>query len=275
VSTLHHRLSTFSLLVILVPGASAAALVPGASAAALVPGASAAALPQPSPSSTRERAREPYSAGLEQMRNEDFAGARKSFEAAISIEPTFELAHYMLGRVHLAQKEYAPAAAALTRARDLYVSQAGRKFVDKQEAQRHRRERLAEIEGLISNLQGVTPMTFQVREQIRQLEERKRQVEDLDRARDLTPEQQVPAFVSLSLGSAYFRLGKKAEAEQAYVAAVAADPKTGEAHNNLAVLYLETGRYAQAKTALKAAEKAGVRVHPELKAQIEGKGGSR
>src|SRR5688572_20610111 len=170
--------------------------------------------------SARERAREPYDAGLEQMRNEDFGAARKSFEAAIGIEPTFELAHFMLGRVHLAQKEYAPAAAALTRARDLYVSQASRQFLDKQEAQRYRRERIAEIDGLISNLQGVTPQTFQTREQIRQLEERKRQVQDLDRARDLTPAKVVPAFVSLSLGSAYFRLGKLPEAEQAYLAAV-------------------------------------------------------
>ena len=238
----------------------------------LVTSASAAAPPQPA-STTRERAREPYTAGLEQMRREDFVAARKSFEAAIGIEPTFELAHYMLGRVHMAQKEYAPAAAALTRARDLYVSQAGRTFVDKQEAQRHRRERLAEIDGLISNLQGVTPQTFQTREQIRQLEERKRQVEDLDRAKDLTPDKIVPAFVSLSLGSAYFRSGKLADAEQAYVAAVAADPKTGEAHNNLAVVYLQTGRYAEAKAAVRAAEKAGVKVHPELKAEINAKGG--
>jgi Tfp pilus assembly protein PilF len=242
--------------------------------ALLAAAASGAQQPTTRESSARERAREPYAAGLEQMRSEDFTAARKSFEAAIGIEPAFELAHFMLGRVHLAQKEFALAAAALTRARDLYVSQASRQFIDKREAQRHRRERIAEIEGLISNLQGVTPQTFQIREQIRQLEERKRQVEDLDRAKDLTPEKVVPAFVSLSLGSAYFRLGKLPEAEQAYLAAVAADPKTGEAHNNLAVVYLQTGRYGQAKAAVRAAEKAGVKVHPELKSEINAKGGS-
>jgi Tfp pilus assembly protein PilF len=241
--------------------------------ALLVTAASTAQQPTNRESSARERAREPYTAGLEQMRNEDFAAARKSFEAAIAIEPTFELAHFMLGRVHLAQKEFAPAAAALTRARDLYVSQASRQYIDKQEGQRHRRERIAEIDGLINNLQGVTPQTFQIREQIRQLEERKRQVQDLDRAKDLTPDQIVPAFVSLSLGSAYFRLGKLPAAEEAYRAAVAADPKTGEAHNNLAVVYFQTGRYPQAKAAVRAAEKAGVKVHPELKAQIDAKGG--
>ena len=222
---------------------------------------------------TRERAREPYLAGLEHMRQEAYDAARKAFETAIGIDPGFEMAHYMLGRVHLAQKNYAPAVAALIKSRDLFISQGSQRVMSKQEGQRYRRERVAELDDLISNLQRATPQTFQIREQIRQLEERKRQVEDLDRAKDLTPERQVPAFVSLSLGSAYFRLGRLAEAEQAYVAAIAADPKTGEAHNNLAVVYFETGRFDQAKASLRAAEKAGMRVHPELKAQINGKAG--
>jgi tetratricopeptide (TPR) repeat protein len=247
-----HRLFGFVLLSILLAGSTAAA----------------------HQTSARERAREPYQAGLSHMRQEAFEAAQKAFESALGIDPAFEMAHYMLGRAHLAQKQYAPAVAALTRARDLYMMQAGRQFIDKQEAQRHRRERLAEIEDLIRTLQGVTPQTFQTREQIRQLEERKRQVEDLDRAKDMTPEKQVPAFVSLSLGSAYFRLGRRAEAEQAFEAAVATDPKIGEAHNNLAVVYFETGRYEEAKASLRAAEKAGVRVHPELKAQINAKGGT-
>ena len=225
------------------------------------------------PPNTRERAREPYLAGLEHMRQEAYDAARKAFETALGIDPAFEMAHYMLGRVHLAQKNYAPAVAALLKSRDLFISQASQQFMSKQEGQRHRRERAAELDDLISNLQRATPQTFQIKEQIRQLEERKRQVEDLDRAKDLTPERQVPAFVSLSLGSAYFRLGRLAEAEQAYVATIAADPKTGEAHNNLAVVYFETGRFDQARASLRAAEKAGVRVHPELKAQINAKAG--
>jgi tetratricopeptide (TPR) repeat protein len=233
--------------------------------------ASALAAAQSPTSNLRERAREPYLAGLAQMRQEAFDAARRSFETALDIDPTFELAHFMLGRVHLAQKNYAAAVGALRRSRDLYIAEASRQFINKQEGQRFRRDRLAELDDMISALQAKTPQTFQDREQIRQLEERKRQVQDLDRAKDLTPEQQVPAFVSLSLGSAYFRLGRREEAEQAFVAAVTADPKTGEAHNNLAVVYFETGRYEQAKASVRAAEKAGLKVHPELKAQIDAK----
>ena len=221
----------------------------------------------------RERARAPYVAGLEQMRNEAFDAAAKSFGTAIGIDPEFEMAHYMLGRVHLAQKNFVAAVQALAKSRDLYLAQGSRQFADRRDGQRLRRERLAELDDWISNLQRATPQTFQIREQIRQLEERKRQVEDMDRANDLTPDKIIPAFVSLSLGSAYFRSGKLPEAEQAYLAAVAADAKIGEAHNNLAVVYYQTGRYPQAKAALRAAEKAGVQVHPELKAEINAKGG--
>lgn len=224
---------------------------------------------------SRERARQPYQTGLEHMRNEAYEPAAKAFTSAITIDPGFEMAHYMLGRAQLALKNYTAAVYALVKARDLYLAEGPRQFVDKQEGQRHRRERLAELDDLISNLRAVTPQTYQIQEQIRQLEERKRQVQDLDRARDLTPDKQVPAFVSLSLGSAYFRSGRLPEAEAAYLAAIAADAKTGEAHNNLAVVYFETGRYPQAKASLRAAEKAGVRVHPGLKAEIEAKAGGK
>ena len=223
--------------------------------------------------SVRDRAREPYVAGLEQMRNEAFDAAAASFTAAIGIDPDFDMAHYMLGRVRLAQKNYAAAVQSLIKARDLFMAQNSRSFADRREGQRVRRERLAGIDDLLSNLQRVTPQTLQIREQIRQLEERKRQLEDLEREKDLNPDKQIPAFVSLSLGSALYRAGRVPEAETAYAAAVAADPKTGEAHNNLAVIYLETGRYAQAKASLRAAEKAGVKVHPALKSEIEAKAG--
>jgi Tfp pilus assembly protein PilF len=79
----------------------------------------------------------------------------------------------------------------------------------------------------------------------------------------------VPAFVSLALGSAYFRAGKLQDAEREYKAAIDADSKTGEAHSNLAVVYMETGRYDDAERSVAAAEKAGYKVHPQLKDDIK------
>ena len=45
----------------------------------------------------------------------------------------------------------------------------------------------------------------------------------------------------------------------------------GEAWNNLAVVYLMTSRYVDAENAVKAAEKAGYSVSPNLKDDIKRK----
>lgn len=221
----------------------------------------------------RDRAQAPYKKGTEYLQREDYPAALKEFQAAVEMDDSFEMAHYMLGRTHLALRSFASAVQALTRARALYLAQGTTDFTNEQERQRFRRDRLNTLEVTLDGLRSRTPQTVTIREQIRQLEEQKRQVEDMDRARSQSHAPSVPAFVSVSLGSAYFRSGRLHDAETAYLDAVAADPKAGEAHSNLAVVYFETGRYPQAKEAVKAAEKAGFKVHPDLKAQINAKGG--
>lgn len=220
-------------------------------------------------SAARERARQPYEAGIQHLQREDFAAAVKSFQQATELDPTFDMAYYMLGRAHMMMKSYAPAIVALSRCRDLHLAEASSRTLSRQEVQQQRRRRVDEINDRITQLEAqVNSSRYgdQIRNEIRMLQERKRQIEDAER--ELTPERAVPAYVSLSLGSAYFRAGRLADAEQAYRATIAADPKVGEAHSNLAVVYLETGRYDEAERAVKAAEKAGMRVNPELKAEI-------
>src|SRR5206468_4387452 len=79
----------------------------------------------------------------------------------------------------------------------------------------------------------------------------------------------VPAFVSLSLGSAHFRRGSMADAEREYRNALRANAKMGEAHNNLAVVLLTTGRPEEAAKSIKDAERYGFRVNPRLKEEIQ------
>jgi tetratricopeptide (TPR) repeat protein len=213
----------------------------------------------------RERATVPYDAGMAHLRNEAFDAAIQSFQEAIDLDASFDMAYYMLGRTHMAIRNYVAAAVALAKCRDVHLAESSRQFVNKQEQQRYRRDRVNGISARISALKA-GPQNFQVLEEIRQLEERKRQIEDADR--EITPDRAVPAYVSLALGSAYFRSGKLQDAERAYLATVAADPKVAEAHNNLAVVYMETGRYEQAEKAVKAAEKAGLRVNA-LKDEIQ------
>jgi Tfp pilus assembly protein PilF len=217
----------------------------------------------------RSRAMVPYRQGFESMRAEAWDEAAKLFESAVEIDPAFDLAYYMLGRVRMSQKQYITAVAAFAKARSLVLAGAGRHFATAQDAQRARRDKITDIDELLRQYR-LAPQTQQTLDTIRQLEERRRQLqENIKQGNDITVDTTVPAYVSLSLGSAYFRSGNLAEAEKYYREAIATDPKAGEAHNNLAVVYLETGRASEAEKEVQAAEKAGFKVHPQLKADIQ------
>lgn len=220
------------------------------------------------PETARARARPDYDRGIEQMRREAFEAAVRSFESAIRIDPTFDMALYMLGRTQMNLRNHAAAVRALSQCRDLHLAEASQRSQDRGEGIRLRRERIQEIERFIGELQRITPQTDRTREQIRQFQERKRQIENIDQETGLESNQEVPAYVSLSLGSAHFRTGNLAEAEKAYRETLAADSKVAEAYNNLAVVYMETGRYVEAERAVEAAEKAGLAVQQALKDEI-------
>lgn len=223
---------------------------------------------QPQRNQNRSRAMGPYRIGLEEMRSEQWEKAAADFHNALDIDPTFEMAYYALGRSLMPQKKYAEAVTALAKCRDLYTEQAGRQFSNQQDAQQYRRERLTELDEAIRQYQQ-GPQTAQTSESIRQLTENRRLLqENLQRGTNISIEMSVPSFVSMALGSAYFRLGRLADAEREYKAAVAADPKTGEAYSNLAVVYLQTGRFDDAEKAVKSAEKTGFKVNPMLKDDI-------
>jgi Tfp pilus assembly protein PilF len=78
-----------------------------------------------------------------------------------------------------------------------------------------------------------------------------------------------PAELLLALGSAYFRNGDTEGAEANWKAAVEVNQKYGEAHNNLAVIFMQTGRLTEAEQELKLAEKNGFNVNPQFKADLK------
>jgi tetratricopeptide (TPR) repeat protein len=226
---------------------------------------------QPQRNQNRSRAMPAYKLGLEELRSEQWEKAAADFQRAIDIDPTFEMSFYALGRSMMPQKKYAEAAAALAKCRDLYTAQAGRQFSNQQELQQYRRDRITELDEVIrQNQQG--GQTMRSAETIRQLTESRRLMqENLQRGTNVSMEMSVPSFVSMALGSAYFRLGRLADAEREYKATIDVDPKTGEAHSNLAVVYLQTGRFEEAEKSVKAAEKTGFKVNPMLKDDIKAK----
>ena len=216
----------------------------------------------------RERARIQNRLGWEDMRAEQWERAVKTFQNAIQIDPTFEIPYYGLGRAFMGLKNFPYAIAAYEKCRDLYRAQAGKQFTNAQEAQRYRQDRITEIDDQI-RLAQTGPQNAARQEMVRHLQNVRRDIqENIPRGNNMSIESVVPAWVSLGLGSAYFRSGRMRDAEQEYKNAIAADGKAGEAHSNLAVVYFETGRFPEATEALKAAKKTGFRINPQLEKAI-------
>jgi tetratricopeptide (TPR) repeat protein len=241
-------------------------VVIAAAAIVLIAGVTVAQTP-----ADRERARIQNRLGWEALRSEQYPLAIKSFQTAIAIRPDYEYAHYGLGRALLAARRYNDAATVLERCADLYRAQGGRQFTNIQEAQRFRQDRILEIDEQIRLLQTARP-TAQSQDLVRQYELARRNLQEtIRRDTGLTIDATVPPWVSLSLGSAYFRSGKLADAEREFKAAVDADRRSGEALSNLAVVYLETERFDLALNSIEAAKKTGFKVNPELEKAIRSK----
>lgn len=77
-----------------------------------------------------------------------------------------------------------------------------------------------------------------------------------------------PAALALALGNAHFQAGALDLAEREFREALLTEPDNGDAHNNLAVVCLATGRFEEAEREMKAAERAGIEVAARLKDEV-------
>jgi tetratricopeptide (TPR) repeat protein len=139
----------------------------------------------------------------------------------------------------------------------------------KAEMDRRRRDEIQELEDSLvrvrmGKIRGATPDGHQ---QIA-LEQRLSMLKD-NQMRGDHGATRIPAELSLGLGSAYFRLAQLQPAEENYRAAIAVDGKLGAAHNNLAVIYMMTGRLDEATRAIQAAEKTGFTVSSRFKRDLK------
>src|SRR4051812_23629610 len=203
-----------------------------------------------------------YRTGQEFFTSEKFERAAEEFSKATAKDPLFTLAYYQAGQSYMNLKRYASAIQAFTRCiestRSLYaLAETNRFAVDKQ-----RDDEVREMRETVKALQQSGHSLLAMRAEQHLL--------DIDKQRSsLSDGYRPPAEVLLSLGSAHFRSGDAVAAETEWRAAVEVNPKLGEAHNNLAAIYLQTGRAREAEAEIKAAEKAGFRVNPQLKEDVK------
>jgi tetratricopeptide (TPR) repeat protein len=224
----------------------------------------------------RREAVDHFKAGMQALTAERFDVAESEFRQATRLDPLYDAAFYGLGQVYMATKRYEDALQAYLRAREAFKTATAADLLDRVAADRRLKDQIQAIRDYVSLYERqasttrsptVAAVIDRYRDQIRQMESR------LSRNNSGAPSP-VPAGFSLAIGSAYFRLNQLPEAEREYLAAIEVNRSFGEAFNNLAVVYLVTGRVREAREAVESAERAGFRVNPQLKADIKNKGKS-
>lgn len=214
----------------------------------------------------QETALDHYRRGQALMFDESFDRAAAEFRRAVAIDPLLTLAHYGLGQASMNLKAYPEAVAAFEGCRDAYLRIGELATRQSADAERRRDDEVRELRETITAIRTGRVKVDQPQNAVLRLESR---IRDLDRSRQRGQEAvTVPAEVSFSLGSAYFRSGRLEDAERGWKAAVDTHADFGEAWNNLAALYLMTERPRLAAEAVTRAERAGFPVHPQLKADI-------
>lgn len=220
----------------------------------------------------RARASNHYQAGWNLYNSEAFDEAAKEFSNAVALDAEHDLAHYGLGRSYMALKRYVEAIEAYRTSRRLFQQSVGDRFSSLQDRRQRWQEQLRELDEAIRQTQQGTQNTNSSRTTRLLQEQQQRIRQNMDREQGETIDTTVPAFLSLALGSAHFRAQQFAEAEVEYKACLEADPKAGEAWNNLAVIYMLTDRLPEAERAVAAAEKTGYTVNQGLKDEIAKRG---
>jgi tetratricopeptide (TPR) repeat protein len=239
-------------------------------AATASPSASQVLLGKATADRNRVEALRHYRLGQDALHNEHFDAAEQEFQAAAKLDPTLELAPYGLGQAYMATKRYRPAIAAFEKCRDVIHSNAIVVAGDEMAHQRRINDLIKELEDQrrIYDQPGRNAGSAAARVYLQQLDTQIKEMKDA-KNRTTTGPEPTPAWISLALGSAYFRSDALPDAEREYRAAIEVDPRLGEAHNNLAVVFMLTGRYPQADAEIKAAEKSGFHVNPQLKQDLK------
>jgi tetratricopeptide (TPR) repeat protein len=220
--------------------------------------------PVPSNDLARRTAYHHYVRGQEFLQSELYDKAVNEFQNAIRNDRLFTDAHYGLGQAYMGLRRYASAIQAYERCLD-----AARTIFSMREQDRARTDLLItdQLRALREALAQTGKMAVGQRAAVLGIESR---IRELERSKSgLVNRFEPPAQVLFATGSAYYRNGDAIAARERWELAVKVDPKLGEAWNNLAVVYMQSGRRRDAEEAVRNAEKHGFRVNPQLKEDIK------
>jgi len=224
---------------------------------ALVVGAGAPPPSADAGQAARVMAFDRFATGRDALSAKRWAEAETAFGEAVRLQPGLALAHYGLGQALMGQARYAEAADAFLSCRNVFA------LARRTDASKAREMEIRDLRDTLQALAGRHALSSD-RFLEMQLEKR---LAELQKG-GLPSVRWVPPGVTLALGTAYFQAGAYAEAEQEFQDVLKQDPSSGDAENNLAVLYLAMGRLDEAEAAAARAEKAGVKVSARLRDEI-------
>jgi Tfp pilus assembly protein PilF len=224
------------------------------------------------PSDPRQQALEHYKAGQSALYSERFDEAVQEFRKAISLDPLLVLAHYGLGQAHMALKDYSAAVRAYIGCRKSFHDEQASSLLNAKEWEKRLDDQISAVEDRINLLSSGHVQTGSsggstTAATVQKLQEQRDTMRS-QRQRSGSQAEPTPPWISVALGSAYFRTNAMADAEREFKAALEVDSKVGEAHNNLAVVYLLTKRADEAASEVELAERAGFKVPDGLKRDI-------
>jgi tetratricopeptide (TPR) repeat protein len=220
------------------------------------------------PSQQAVEAQKKLKEAQKKLAEDEFVEAARGFEAVLALDPSLMMAYHGLGTARMAMKEYPAAVTAFENAKGAFLARAEEYAKRAQDSETTRQTRIRTLEEKLRNNPEVTGSANRQDSLARQ--EWQAELAGLQAAsRSGSGVVGPPPGLLLSLGSAYFRTGRIADAEREYRAAIAAQPKLGEARVNLAVVLLMTGKPAEAKEQIAEAKKAGAKVPPGLEKDID------
>ena len=211
------------------------------------------------------------------MRAEAFARAITEYEAAERLDPLLVRAPYGIGRARMALRQYDAAVEAYLRAQRAFHALQAASVETRKALASARDDEILRLKDSIRDAETTARLVAPTSRAGREIANKMRQMDaELDQLENLRDSDSaggrggahMPPALFLALGSAYFRAGRLADAEREYKLALGSRADLAEARNNLAVVYFETGRPAQAAAEIAQAEKAGFKVHPELKRAV-------
>lgn len=215
-----------------------------------------------------------FKAGEAAILTSKWPEAEAALLKAVAVDPLLAVAHYALGQSYLSQNRFKEAVQAFSTSRQAFGCASW------SEADRKRRaEETRELRDFIRNadrrrLQELGVRGKEVNGDLRTSGDKMVAVQTAERRLaelegSLKEANPGPLGVTLALGTALFQIGAIAEAEVEFRAVIARDPRSGDAHHNLALVCAITDRLDEADRELAQAARAGVPANPRLRQEID------